>query len=266
MAKNLIQEDGMQKFYSPDFGFLHACAKDSKVWYNLSDVCRYLNLRMKEVEQWLVDTKAEVRWYNVKRTKVIVCNRYVDNDGMSTILIFCCRSTANSYRKWINQTVLYSFKNPEMSKAIKEIDDATCSQLTSAQIEDHYKAMANQDKRKKIVKKAKSKVNRSKNARKIVEVLSSPTPNSPFVPKGGHLLIEDWFRREFPVMEFVGILDGLISDARKGMALIDKKDKWEAQHRINVMKVFKDMVAANEGNLKYAPDPDGPLGCKVKAS
>lgn len=243
MRKNSIQEPGMSKFYSPDFGFLHACKKDGKVWFNMTDVCRCLNVKLGEADGWMKDSDCEVREYNVKRAKITTCNRYVDGDGLSSILIYCCRGIANSYRRWINNVILYSFLNPEKSQAIKELDDETCNHLTSPQIVDHYKAMATKKERAKVIENSKTKEKEP----------VSTTGKTPFIPKDGHMMIEEWFREEFPIMEFLGIIDGLVEDALSAIAVFKDEKKWPAQHRVNVMKVFRSMLLANEGNIKYAP-------------
>lgn len=244
MKRNLSQEYGMSKFYSDRFGFLHACKKDGKVWFNLTDICHILNLKLSEAERWLKNDKCEIREYNVRRSKVTTCNRYVDNDGLSSILILCCRGIANDYRRWIDYTIMFSFENPDKTRAIPELDERTRSQLTSPQIIDHYKAMASKNKRKSLVQQSVA----------VQEPVKAPRrADEPFVPKDGHLSIEDWFRHEFPVMEFVGIIDGLVSDAKKAIHSLPKKDQWPAQHRVNVISVFRDMLHANEENVAYSP-------------
>lgn len=257
MSKNAIQEPGMAKFYSKSFGFLHACKKDGRVWYNLTDVCRTMNLTIHEAAEWIKDAGCTVREYNVRRSKITSCNRYVDNDGLSTILIMCCRTTANEYRRWIVNTVIWSMANPAQSLAISELDEQSLNDFTAPQIVEHYKSIAKD-------RKAGESIPIPSGA--ASEPLIEPqerniTPNAPkagassgpFKPSNGHLLIEEWFRQEFPIVEFLGYIDGMIDDVTKFMKKIPKKDRWPVQHRVNVMSVFRKMLKANEANIRYAP-------------
>ena len=75
----------------------------------------------------------------------------------------------------------------------------------------------------------------------------------PFIPLDGHMTVEQFFRDEIPYDEFCYYLDGLLADAQAHIVLLDKKSQWEAQHRINVITVFEQMLKANAGNIKYVP-------------
>lgn len=254
MSKNVVQEPGMAKFYSKSFGFLHVCKKDGRVWYNLTDVCRTMNITLHEVAQWLKDADCNVREYNVRRAKLTSCNRYVDNDGLSTILIMCCRTSANEYRRWIVNTVLWSIANPNLSLAINELDEKSLNEFTSSQVVEHYKSVAKERRaelqptnQEEPMTMARAKTEAICETPKLVE--------KPFKPLNGHLLIEEWFRQEFPIVEFLGYIDGMIGDVNKLIKKMPKKDRWPLQHRVNVMTVFRKVLKANEGNIRYAPTP-----------
>lgn len=254
MSKNVAQEPGMVKFYSKSFGFLHACKKDGRIWYNLTDVCRTMNITLHEAAQWLKDADCNVKEYNVRRAKLTSCNRYVDNDGLSTILIMCCRTSANEYRRWIVNTVLWSIANPTQSLAICELDEKQLNEYTSSQVTEHYKAIAKERTSTSIASLQEEPMTTAR-PKTTASVASSSVPSKPFKPTNGHLLIEEWFRQEFPIVEFLGYIDGMIGDVNKLIKKIPKKDRWPVQHRVNVMTVFRKVLKANEGNVRYAPTP-----------
>ncbi len=253
MSKNVVQEPGMTKFYSKSFGFLHACKKDERVWYNLTDVCRTMNITLHEAAQWLKDADCNVREFNVRRAKLTSCNRYVDNDGLSTILIMCCRTSANEYRRWIVNTVLWSMANPSQSLAINELDEEALNRFTSSQVVEHYKSISKE--RKGATIPAQDEPMTTAKQKSIVPAKPAPSSDKPFKPADGHLLIEEWFRQEFPIIEFLDYIDGMIDDVNKLIKKMPKKDRWPVQHRVNVMTVFRKVLKANEGNIRYAPTP-----------
>ena len=82
----------MKKFYSPEYGFLHACKKDGSLWYNLTDLCQTLSMLLREAEALVRTTRGQIREFNVRRQKITSCNRYIDQDGLLTLL-----------RQWILQ-------------------------------------------------------------------------------------------------------------------------------------------------------------------
>lgn len=256
MSKNVVQEPGMEKFYSKSFGFLHACKKDNRVWYNLTDVCRTMNITIHEAAQWLKDADCNVREYNVRRAKLTSCNRYVDNDGLSTILIMCCRTTANEYRRWIVNTVLWSMANPSMSLAISELDEKSLNEYTSSQVVEHYKSVAKERTFAPAPVPVPLEEPMTEPRPKAAQAPAAPVQSDkPFKPANGHLLIEEWFRQEFPIVEFLGYIDGMIGDVNNLIKKMPKKDRWPLQHRVNVMTVFRKVLKANEDNVRYAPSP-----------
>lgn len=263
MIKNNVQEPGMAKFYSRQFGFLHACVKDGKAWYNMTDVCRAMKITIVEAIRWMNEAKCEVREYNVRRSKVTSCNRYVENDGLSTLLIMCCRTSANEYRRWIVNNVLYSMQYPAQTLAIDELDEERLERLSSPQVLEYYKTVARERKVPLTAKDAPGMpIEPIPPIEPLVQpknIVVAPKPkvmeDKPFVPANGHLLIEDWFRQEFPIVEFLGYIDGIIDDVKKYIKNIPKKERWSVQHRINVMTVFRKMLQANEANVRYAPTP-----------
>lgn len=292
------QEKEMRKFYSPTYGFLHACKKDGKRWFNLTDICRYLGTTLKVAEGWIKECNCTIREYTVRRAKITSCNRYVDDDGLSTVLIYCSRTRANNYRRWISNTVAFSLDNPSLSFAIQEFDSSSLEAMSSPDITEAYKAQSKARAKevraaikdgKKIAKRSEAtsvpfprendepiEILHSSSAnpadgKLTVSAFISKTPPPPketkkakkvektegeFRPVDNHLLIEEWFRQEFPIAEFLVYLDEMVGDLTLWMKKIPKKDRWPVQHRINVMNVFRKMLKANEGNIRYQPTPE----------
>lgn len=47
---NAIQEPGMKKFFSSEFGFLHAIVVDGKLWFNMTDPCSALRMALRDAK------------------------------------------------------------------------------------------------------------------------------------------------------------------------------------------------------------------------
>lgn len=122
----------MKKFYSPEYGFLHACKKDGSLWYNLTDLCQTLSMLLREAEALVRTTRGQIREFNVRRQKITSCNRYIDQDGLLTLLIECRKNQANGYRKWIDGVVTHSLNNPSDSQELEEIP--VDSEMTSYEV------------------------------------------------------------------------------------------------------------------------------------
>lgn len=275
---NAIQEPGMKKFYSSEFGFLHAIVADGKLWFNMTDLCNALRMALRDAKNECELANCEVREYNVRRAKFTSCNCYVDEDGMHTIIVESRKTRANAYRQWIEAVVCFSLHNPEKSLALHELDltgretswevrkaymnQAKANEtLAQALVEKFVKeATAEEEKRlrrivktKKNSKAKKSTVSKSKSPSKPTPQKTESKQPKPFVPLDGHMTVEEFFRNEIPYNEFCYYLDGLLADAQAHIVLLDKKKQWEAQHRINVVSVFEKMLKANAGNIKYVP-------------
>lgn len=119
---NAIQEPGMKKFYSSEFGFLHAIEADGKLWFNMTDLCSSLRMALRDAKNECDLANCEVREYNVRRAKFTSCNCYVDEDGMHTIIVESRKTRANAYRQWIEAVVCFSLRNPKNSLALHELE------------------------------------------------------------------------------------------------------------------------------------------------
>lgn len=280
---NAIQEPGMKKFFSSEFGFLHALISDGKLWFNMTDLCNSLRMALRDAKNECELANCEVREYNVRRAKFTSCNCYVDEDGMHTIIVESRKTRANAYRQWIEAVVCFSLRNPNKSLALHEIEltgretsyevrKAYMNQaksneaLANALIEKFVKEASSDDaKNRKSSRKKKSPTKKvatsskpiiqkktKRNASTPPKVPSIVLPNK-FTPLHGHMTVEEFFRNEIPYEEFCYYLDGLLADAQAHIVLLDEKKRWEAQHRINVVSVFEKMLKANAGNIQYKP-------------
>ncbi len=280
---NAIQEPGMKKFFSSEFGFLHAIVADDKLWFNMTDLCNALRMALRDAKNECELANCEVREYNVRRAKFTSCNCYVDEDGMHTIIVESRKTRANAYRQWIEAVVCFSLRNPQKSLALHELDltgretsyevrKAYMNQaksneaLANALIEKFVKEASAEDERNR--KQSRKKKSPTKNVathrkvsgqKKTKHDVSTP-PQAPsivslkkFTPLHGHMTVEEFFRNEIPYEEFCYYLDGLLADAQAHIVLLDEKKRWEAQHRINVVSVFEKMLKANAGNIQYKP-------------
>ncbi len=280
---NAIQEPGMKKFFSSEFGFLHAIVADDKLWFNMTDLCNALRMALRDAKNECELANCEVREYNVRRAKFTSCNCYVDEDGMHTIIVESRKTRANAYRQWIEAVVCFSLRNPQKSLALHELDltgretsyevrKAYMNQaksneaLANALIEKFVKEASAEDERnRKQSRKKKSPTKKVATHRKVSgqkktkhDVSTSPQAPSivslkKFTPLHGHMTVEEFFRNEIPYEEFCYYLDGLLADAQAHIVLLDEKKRWEAQHRINVVSVFEKMLKANAGNIQYKP-------------
>lgn len=287
---NVIQEPGMKKFYSSEFGFLHAIVSDGRLWFNMTDLCNTLRMALRDAKNECDLANCEMREYNVRRAKFTSCNCYVDEDGMHTIIVESRRNRANAYRQWIEAVVCFSLRNPKRSLALHELDltgretsyevrKAYMNQaksneaLANALIEKFIKDATAEEERQK--QEAAQKKKQSAKSKKSPKKASSPTKSGckktpmkanpitanakpvvlpqPFTPLHGHMTVEEFFRNEIPYEEFCYYLDGLLADAQAHIVLLDEKKQWEAQHRINVVSVFEKMLKANGGNIEYRP-------------
>lgn len=248
MLTTQAQEPSMKKFYSPDYGFLHACKKDGCLWYNLTDICNTLSMKLREAEAIVRATKGKIKEMNVRRQKITSCNRFVDQDGLLTILIDSRKNQSNGFRRWIDSVVTFSLLNPSQSYALDEVeirDDMTSYEVRLAYID-------------QAKKKAKAKTQtatqptlpivKKKSAQTKAQAL---TPKD-FVPADGHMSVEEFFRKEMQLPEFISNLDGVMKAARQHIRTLSHKQSREAQHCVNVLRVFRGMLNANAKNLTYS--------------
>ncbi len=119
---NAIQEPGMKKFFSSEFGFLLALISDGRLWFNMTDLCNALRIALRDAKNECELANCEVREYNVRRAKFTSCNCYVDEDGMHTIIVESRKTRANAYRQWIEAVVCFSLRNPKKSLALHELE------------------------------------------------------------------------------------------------------------------------------------------------
>lgn len=254
----------MKKFYSPEYGFLHACKKDGSLWYNLTDLCQTLSMLLREAEALVRTTRGQIREFNVRRQKITSCNRYIDQDGLLTLLIECRKNQANGYRKWIDDVVTHSLNNPSDSQELEEIP--VDSEMTSYEVRLAY---IDQYRKKQRTGKSKSASARpapiqpslfpqGRVRREDVQRVGTPThsksqSSKPFVPADGHMTVEDFFRKEMAYPEFIFHLDGALKSARQYIRTLSKKQQKIAQQHINVLTVFRGMLKGNAENLQYQP-------------
>lgn len=273
---NAIQEPGMKKFYSSEFGFLHAIVTDGRLWFNMTDLCNALRMALRDAKNECELANCEVREYNVRRAKFTSCNCYVDEDGMHTIIVESRKTRANAYRQWIEAVVCFSLRNPTKSLALHELDltgretswevrKAYMNQaksneaLANALVEKFVKdATVEEKKRLKSTKAKKPKpktpaARKVSSKKKVAATANVPILAKPFKPLYGHMTVEEFFRNEIPYEEFCYYLDGLLADAQAHIVLLDERKRWEAQHRINVLRTFEKMLKANGGNIQYKP-------------
>lgn len=277
---NAIQEPGMKKFFSSEFGFLHALISDGKLWFNMTDLCNALRMALRDAKNECELANCEVREYNVRRAKFTSCNCYVDEDGMHTIIVESRKTRANAYRQWIEAVVCFSLRNPKKSLALHEID--LTGKETSYEVRKAYmnQAKSNEALAKALIEKfvqedssensqpvrnpnkfAKSKGKKkssspqdvSKKTKRLAPKITPRILTKKFTPLHGHMTVEEFFRNEIPYAEFCYYLDGLLADAQAHIVLLDEKEQWRAQHRINVVSVFEKMLKANAGDIEYKP-------------
>lgn len=264
MLPKTKQEPEMKKFYSPEYGFLHACKKDGSLWYNLTDLCQTLSMLLREAEALVKTTRGQIREFNVRRQKITSCNRYIDQDGLLTLLIECRKNQANGYRKWIDDVVTHSLNNPADSQELEEIPvdgEMTSYEVRLAYIDQYRKKQKTGNARTVISRPAQMQPSlfpQSRAQREGVPQGSSPAqsqsqPIRPFVPADGHMTVEDFFRKEMAYPEFIFHLDGALKAARQYVRTLSKKQQKIAQQHINVMTVFRGMLKGNAGNLQYQP-------------
>ena len=250
MITTQAQEPSMKKFYSSEFGFLHACKKDGCLWYNLTDICNTLSMKLREAEIIVKATKGKIKEMNVRRQKITSCNRFVDQDGLLTILIDSRKNQSNGFRRWIDSVVTFSLLNPSQSYALDEVevtDDMTSYEVRLAYID-------------QAKRKARAKVPiGSQPSLPIVKKKSAPAPvqtiQEEFVPDDGHMSVEEFFRKEMRLPEFISNLDGVMKAARQHIRTLSHKQGREAQHCVNVLRVFRGILNANAKNLTYCEVP-----------
>ncbi len=272
MITKTKQEPEMKKFYSPEYGFLHACKKDGSLWYNLTDLCQTLSMLLREGEALVRTTRGQIREFNVRRQKITSCNRYIDQDGLLTLLIECRKNQANGYRKWIDDVVTHSLNNPADSQALDEIpadQEMTSYEMRLAYIEQYRKKQRAAKKRSTTSTSLQpslfpqGRIRRDDvpmEATEQTEPITSPSLQvppilapAPFVPADGHMTVEDFFRKEMAYPEFIFHLDGALKAARLYVRTLSHKQQKVAQQHLNVLRVFRGMLLGNAENLQYQP-------------
>lgn len=109
------QQPKISLYTSKEFGELHATiSPQGKVFYCVSDLCRCLNLLIREGEQIVKASKCSTKEFLVKKTKKTISYIFVDYDGLLSLLIESRKTKANAYRKWIESTI----GKPKKTKAI----------------------------------------------------------------------------------------------------------------------------------------------------
>ncbi len=253
MITTQAQEPSMQKFYSPEYGFLHACKKDGCLWYNLTDICNTLSMKLREAEAIVRATKGKIKEMNVRRQKITSCNRFVDQDGLLTILIDSRKNQSNGYRRWIDSVVTFSLLNPSQSHALDEVqitDDMTSYEVRLAYIDQARRKAKSKKTQAQSTQMALPNIHKKK-----AEPIPAKSAQEEFVPADGHMSVEEFFRKEMHLPEFISNLDGVMKCARQHIRTLSHKQSREAQHCVNVLRVFRGMLNANAKNLTYCEAP-----------
>ena len=84
---------------------------------------------------------------------------------------------------------------------------------------------------------------------------SVQTIQEEFVPDDGHMSVEEFFRQEMRLPEFISNLDGVMKAARQHTRTLSHKQSRKAQHCVNVLRVFRGILNANVRNLTYSEAP-----------
>lgn len=100
----------IEMFVSDTFGELHTVYTDGKLWYCVSDICRSLELLLKEGERVVNQYGNSTIDLLVKRHKRTANEIFTDYDGFITIIIESRKAKANLYRKWAES--ILPTKNP----------------------------------------------------------------------------------------------------------------------------------------------------------
>ena len=101
-----IKQPEVSLYSSKEFGELHATVtSQGKVFYCTSDLCRCLNLLIREGEKIIKASKCATKEYLVKKAKKTISYIFIDYDGLLSLLIESRKTKANAYRKWIENTI-----------------------------------------------------------------------------------------------------------------------------------------------------------------
>ena len=100
-SKALASQPRIELFKSDGFGELHVTFDTDQLWYCLSDICRSLELLIKEGERIVRQNVCATKDFLVKRMKRTAGELFVDYDGLLSVIIESKKSKANSYRKWV---------------------------------------------------------------------------------------------------------------------------------------------------------------------
>lgn len=108
--ETVCNQPRIELFVSDSFGELHTVYTDGKLWYCVSDVCRSLELLLKEGERVVKQYNNSTIDLLVKRQKRTMNEIFTDYDGFISIIIESRKAQANLYRKWAES--ILPTKNP----------------------------------------------------------------------------------------------------------------------------------------------------------
>lgn len=115
------QQPKISLYTSKEFGELHATiSPQGKVYYCATDLCRNLNLLIREGEKIIKTSKCSTKEFLVKKTKKTISYVFVDYDGLISLLIESRKTKANAYRKWIEHAIGKPQKKKGITQAQQE--------------------------------------------------------------------------------------------------------------------------------------------------
>ncbi len=97
----LAAQPRIELFRSDTFGELHVTF-DTQLWYCLTDICRSLELLIKEGERIIRHNGSTTKEFLVKKMKRTAGEIFVNYDGLLSLIIESKKTMANPYRKWVS--------------------------------------------------------------------------------------------------------------------------------------------------------------------
>lgn len=133
------------------------------------------------------------------------------------------------------------------AKANEALAKALVEKFVREATAEEQKRRSKTAKTKKSAKAKKASGSKGTSSSKSAPQKTKTIQPKAFIPLDGHMTVEEFFRYEIPYEEFCYYLDCLIADSQAHIVLLDKKSQFSAQHRINVVSVFEQMLKANPG-------------------
>ena len=90
---------------SAEFGEVHYTSTADGVLYCVTDICKSLNLLIREGERIVERNRCGTRELFIKKKKKTVSHLFVDENGLLSLIIESRKSKANDFRMWLMGTV-----------------------------------------------------------------------------------------------------------------------------------------------------------------